>query len=94
MPDSSQEMLLSPYRVLDLTDERGLLCGKILGDLGADVVQVEPPGGSPARQVGPFYGDDPDPGQEPVLVGLLRQQAGRHPRTWSIPTGAPCWSGW
>jgi crotonobetainyl-CoA:carnitine CoA-transferase CaiB-like acyl-CoA transferase len=54
-------MLLSPYRVLDLTDERGLLCGKILGDLGADVVQVEPPGGSPARQVGPFYGDDPAP---------------------------------
>ena len=51
--------LLSPYRVLDLTDERGLLCGKILGDLGADVVQVEPPGGSPARQVGPFFGDDP-----------------------------------
>ncbi len=61
MPDSSQEMLLSPYRVLDLTDERGLLCGKILGDLGADVVQVEPPGGSAARQVGPFYGDDPTP---------------------------------
>ena len=54
-------MLLSPYRVLDLTDERGLLCGKILGDLGADVVQVEPPGGSPSRQIGPFYGDDPTP---------------------------------
>ena len=54
-------MLLDPYRVLDLTDERGLLCGKILGDLGADVVQVEPPGGSRARQVGPFYGDDPSP---------------------------------
>ena len=54
-------MLLSPYRVLDLTDERGLLCGKILGDLGADVVQVEPPGGSSARQLGPFYRDDPAP---------------------------------
>jgi len=51
--------LLSPYRVLDLTDERGLLCGRILGDLGADVVQVEPPAGSPARRQGPFYGDDP-----------------------------------
>ena len=39
---------LSPYRVLDLTDERGLLAGRMLGQLGADVVQVEPPGGSPA----------------------------------------------
>ena len=63
MPDSSSEMLLAPYRVLDLTDERGLLCGKILADLGADVLQVEPPGGSPARQLGPFYGDDPAPGK-------------------------------
>ena len=53
--------LLEPYRVLDLTDERGLLAGKILADMGADVVQVEPPGGSPARNVGPFHGDDPQP---------------------------------
>ena len=51
--------LLAPYRVLDLTDARGLLCGKMLGDLGADVVQVEPPGGSPARKIGPFYQDEP-----------------------------------
>ncbi len=53
--------LLAPYRVLDLTDGRGLLCGKILADLGADVVQVEPPGGSPARRIGPFYQDQPGP---------------------------------
>ena len=53
--------LLAPYRVLDLTDERGLLAGKILADLGADVVQIEPPGGNPARNIGPFYGDDPQP---------------------------------
>ena len=47
--------MLNPYRVLDLTTERGLLCGQILGDLGADVIKVEPPGGSPARQLAPFY---------------------------------------
>jgi crotonobetainyl-CoA:carnitine CoA-transferase CaiB-like acyl-CoA transferase len=51
---------LSPYRVLDLTDHRGLLAGRMLGQLGADVVQVEPPGGSPARRVGPFT-DAPAP---------------------------------
>ena len=55
------DFLLDPYRVLDLCDERGLLAGKILADMGADVVQVEPPGGSPARNVGPFHGDDPNP---------------------------------
>jgi crotonobetainyl-CoA:carnitine CoA-transferase CaiB-like acyl-CoA transferase len=47
--------MLSPYRVLDLSDERGQLCGQILGDLGADVILVEPPGGSLTRQSGPFY---------------------------------------
>jgi crotonobetainyl-CoA:carnitine CoA-transferase CaiB-like acyl-CoA transferase len=48
---------LSGYRVLDLTDERGLMAGRILADLGADVVQVEPPAGSPARRVAPHDGD-------------------------------------
>ena len=61
MSETNRELLLSPYRVLDLTDERGLLCGKILADLGADVIQVEPPGGSTARNIGPFYHDDVQP---------------------------------
>ncbi|MEE8472722.1 MAG: CoA transferase, partial [Dehalococcoidia bacterium] len=52
---------LSPYRALDLTAEKGFLCGKILGDLGADVIKVEPPGGEPSRNIGPFYHDIPDP---------------------------------
>ena len=47
--------VLSPYRVLDLTGEDGWLCGRILGDLGADVVKIEPPGGDRARHKGPFY---------------------------------------
>lgn len=53
--------MLAPYRVLDLTDERGQLCGQILADLGAEVILVEPPGGSNARRRGPFLDDDPDP---------------------------------
>jgi len=55
------EYMLSPYRVLDLTDEKGFLCGKILGDLGADVIKIERPGGDLARKIGPFYRDVPDP---------------------------------
>lgn len=53
--------MLSPYRVLDLAGEPGLFCGKILGDLGADVIKIEPPGGDPARRIGPFFHDDPHP---------------------------------
>jgi len=55
------EGMLSPYRALDLTDEKGLLCGKLLGDLGADVIKIERPGGDPARSIGPFYHDDTHP---------------------------------
>jgi crotonobetainyl-CoA:carnitine CoA-transferase CaiB-like acyl-CoA transferase len=53
--------ILSPYRVLDLSDEKGLLCGKILGDYGADVIKIEKPCGDTARNLGPFYHDIPDP---------------------------------
>jgi crotonobetainyl-CoA:carnitine CoA-transferase CaiB-like acyl-CoA transferase len=49
--------LLSGYRVLDLTEGGYLICGKILADLGADVVKIEPPQGSCSRAIGPFYKD-------------------------------------
>ncbi len=52
---------LEKYRALDITDEKGFLCGKILGDLGVDVIKVEKPGGDPSRQLGPFYGNTVDP---------------------------------
>ena len=42
--------LLESFRVLDLTDHKGFFCGKILADLGADVIKVEKPGGDPARR--------------------------------------------
>jgi crotonobetainyl-CoA:carnitine CoA-transferase CaiB-like acyl-CoA transferase len=48
-------MLLSPYRVLDLTGPLGFLTGRILADLGADVIKVEPPGGDPSRAWPPFF---------------------------------------
>lgn len=40
--------------MLDLTVERGWLCARLLADLGADVVKVEPPGGDPGRATGLF----------------------------------------
>ena len=53
--------MLSPYTVLDLTDDRGELASMVLGDLGADVIKVEPPMGSPSRRMGPFLEDAPEP---------------------------------
>ena len=46
--------MLEPYRVLDFTDERGELGPMLLGDLGADVIRVEPPGGTPSRRTQPL----------------------------------------
>lgn len=48
-------LLLDGLRVTDLTVERGELCARLFGDLGAEVVKVEPPGGSPARRLPPVH---------------------------------------
>ena len=52
---------LTPYRVLDLTEGGFNWCGKVLADLGADVIKVEPPSGSPTRSVGPFVDGEAEP---------------------------------
>ena len=53
--------LLSGFRALDLTDEKGVVCGKILAALGVDTIKVEKPGGDSARGIPPFLHDTPDP---------------------------------
>jgi crotonobetainyl-CoA:carnitine CoA-transferase CaiB-like acyl-CoA transferase len=58
---TQRHLPLHPYRVLDLSDERGLLCGQLLADLGADTIVIEPPGGSKVRAMAPFRDDRPDP---------------------------------
>ncbi|MDE2891318.1 MAG: CoA transferase [Chloroflexota bacterium] len=58
---NDQSEMLSPYRVLDLTNERGHFAGKLLADLGADVIKVEPPHGDPSRKRAPFVDDIPGP---------------------------------
>jgi crotonobetainyl-CoA:carnitine CoA-transferase CaiB-like acyl-CoA transferase len=55
MTDSARSNALLPgYRVLDLTSAVGALCGKLLGDLGLDVIKIEPPDGGAARREPPF----------------------------------------
>jgi len=53
--------LLKGFRMLDLADEKGALCGKLITDLGADVIKVEPPGGCSTRNIPPFLEDQPGP---------------------------------
>jgi benzylsuccinate CoA-transferase BbsE subunit len=52
---------LSGYRVLDLCDEKGIFCTKIMADLGAEVLTIEPPAGHATRYRGPFYDELADP---------------------------------
>lgn len=50
---------LEGLRVLDLSGPMGVYCGKLLADLGADVIRIEPPCGDGSRRLGPFYEDEP-----------------------------------
>lgn len=79
------QAVLASYRVLDLTDESGWFCGRVLGDLGADVVKVEPPGGDPGRWRGPFYGGQPHPDRGLAWLAYNANKRGvtlnlQHPR--------------
>jgi crotonobetainyl-CoA:carnitine CoA-transferase CaiB-like acyl-CoA transferase len=49
---------LSDIRVIDLAGEIGVYATKLLADLGADVIRIEPPEGDPMRHIGPFWHDD------------------------------------
>jgi crotonobetainyl-CoA:carnitine CoA-transferase CaiB-like acyl-CoA transferase len=52
---------LAGVRVIELASERIAFAGKLLADMGADVILVEPPGGDPARGYPPFLDDQPGP---------------------------------
>ena len=53
--------MLSRFRILDLTDDRGHFCGMILAQLGAEVIAIEPPGGQRARRQRPYVEGTADP---------------------------------
>ena len=61
MVEAHQAPPLSGYRVLDVAGPLGFHCVKLLADMGAEVLKVEPPKGDPARLTPPFKGDVPHP---------------------------------
>ena len=90
-------------RVIELADEQAEYCGLTLAGLGADVIKVEPPGGSPTRRIGPFYEDREDPerslffwqynrGKRSIVLDLHERDRPRAvPRARSPPPTC-CWS--
>jgi crotonobetainyl-CoA:carnitine CoA-transferase CaiB-like acyl-CoA transferase len=70
LPVMERNTVLDSYRVLDLTDESGFSCGKILADLGADVVKVEPPQGDAARHVDHLYFVGYNTGKRGITLNL------------------------
>jgi crotonobetainyl-CoA:carnitine CoA-transferase CaiB-like acyl-CoA transferase len=74
---------LSPYRVLDLTDERAGLGAMVLAGLGADVIKVEPPGGCAARRAEPLV-----PGLPTALASLRFHTFERGKRSVALELGS------
>ena len=61
------ERALEGLRVVEFTDELGSYCGRLLADLGAEVIKVEPPGGGRQRHTPPFY-KSVEPGPDTSLA--------------------------
>ena len=51
--------MLDDVRVLEISAPETMLAGRILADLGADVVVIEPPAGARGRRLSPFLDDIP-----------------------------------
>jgi benzylsuccinate CoA-transferase BbsE subunit len=61
MTPTEQQAALRGMRVLELADASGVYCGKLLAEMGADVIKIERPGGDSTREIPPFWGDEPHP---------------------------------
>ena len=77
--------LLKGFRMLDLTDEKGALCGKIMSDLGVDVIKVEPAAGCSTRNIPPFLEDQPGPDRSLYFIAY---EAGKRSVTLNLESPA------
>ena len=87
MAGGEERQALDRVRVLELAGPEGEYCGKLLADLGADVLKVEPPGGSPSRAEPPFKDDQPGPDRS---LRFLYFNANKKGITADLDTDAGC----
>ncbi len=74
---SVTESALGNLRVIDLSQGiAGPYCARLLADLGAEVIKVEPPDGDFTRRLGPFPGDVPDPEKSGLFIHLNGNKQG------------------
>src|SRR5262245_12845979 len=78
MSAPASERPLAGLSVVDLADEKGELCGRLLADLGADVLRVEPKGGARSRRIAPFHGG--------ASLGFAFRNAGKRGATLDLAT--------
>jgi len=76
----SEARPLAGLRVVDLADEKGELCGRLLADLGADVLRVEPKGGARSRRIPPFHAG--------ASLGFAFRNAGKRGATLDLESSA------
>jgi crotonobetainyl-CoA:carnitine CoA-transferase CaiB-like acyl-CoA transferase len=82
------EQALDGIRVVDLSQGiAGPYCSRLLADLGADVIKIEPPDGDYTRRLGPFPGDIPDPDKSGLFIHL---NGNKKSLTLDIATEAGC----
>lgn len=70
MASEASDTLLGGVRVIDLATSRAEMTGRVLADMGAEVIKVEPPWGTPSRQLAPFSEEDPERSLYWAAMGL------------------------
>ncbi len=89
-PFSLTDSALGGLRVIDLSQGiAGPYCARLLADLGAEVIKVEPPDGDFTRRLGPFPGDVPDP-EKSGLSSTSTATSKASPLTSTWERAAPC----
>lgn len=76
---------LKGYRALDLTGLSGQLCGRMLADLGMEVIKIEPPGGDPVRKLAPFI---KSPNGAELSTTFAHLNAGKHSKIIDLDSDA------
>ena len=69
---------LTGIRVLDLATGYCEITGRLLADVGAEVIKIEPPGGHPSRRMPPFVDSPRGRARRLTPLGRIRHRQTQH----------------